>query len=238
MSKTETLVSFKEKILDALFTETHSSWTAARLAIQAKAIFFAGHGQGKQWEDWCRDDLGAGRRTIYRWQSAVEFEARVREGAADLVDILRFPESKVPRVALLICAAEQLSRLNLHQLRSLLTKIGDDLHTMDRDDLRQMVNKALGIKTGEDDHRQMDFFQRLNLPSPEDILIQVRENVNRIDPDKSGSYGFVFLSHAVTRKNDLTPDQRQHLTENLCKAVEAMIDNKVNIHAIVKPFSK
>ena len=243
------LERYAELLRHALRNQTVYAFDAARIAVEAYTNYFVSDCQG--WVDWCWDNFRVGRRQAFRWRCIVKFESLVSANAADLLPIIRFP----PRIILAdanpsarpdcenlvsvdcgtyvtIFNAEQLSRLNIKQLRILLSK--HVIHEMDRDDLRVAINSMLGIKTGQDEYKQMDFLEKLGLPEPEELMAGIEKNASAINPSKCADYGMAFLSHAGSFADRLTDKERTFMVEQLGNALNMLILAGATINGSVK----
>lgn len=213
---------------------------AALIEVQSGSIFVARgilrakglHPNVLDWLTWCHAELGIGRRSAFMY-------ARVASWLEQIEDVLvkagLLPGAETGRVqqccTVDITALEALSAIPVDRLPAFLksNRVAD----MDRDELRAAVNAFLGRESRET--AQLDFFARLKLPPPNDLLALLRKSETVVSIGKAASYGCIFLDAVVARRAQLQPKQRKDLIENLTHLLEEVTE--LNVGDVIRKLA-
>lgn len=174
------------------------------------------------WLAWTRDSFGFSRRHTFRLARVAQYIAGLPPAAVKLVP----PKSVDFSVWDIIAAIPH------QRLKDFFTK--HPISTMDRDDVRDAVNRYMQRPARE--QQQMDFFARLKLPAPEDFMEMVEKAGSAINPDRAASYGCILLQAAARQKDALTKEDLRELISNMCTILSEATG--VNAHNLLKPFIK
>lgn len=198
--------------LSALISECErSSKRCAELILDARDTFFPG--DSLAWLEWGSSQLGLARRQMFLYAGCGEFLRAIPDRMKKAYSFDRIDLEKIESIRAIRKIDPKIKKLELFLQKHRVAE-------MDREEVRDAVRLFLGRRNPEQSPEQIEFFDKLDLPAPSELLTDFRANKHKVDPVLAAQYGSVFLTIVAERISDIPENQRLAIRNSVDKMYE------------------
>lgn len=204
------LEAVTKEVAEIIAEDKRASRRCAYLILYAKEHFFT---NDLEWRDWGKTKVGLAHRQMYFYAGCAEFLQSVPDRIKKQHGLDDIGLEKIEIIRAIRKADPKLKKLELFLQKNRVAE-------MDREEVRDAVRLFLGRRNPEQSPEQIEFFDKLDLPAPNELLTDFRSNKHKLDPVLAAQYGSVFLTIVAERISDIPENQRLAIRNSVDKMYE------------------